>query len=1051
MSGRHCSSFSLQHRIPLYLLIFSLLLSLAGTAFSQVDYGHPELNWRTIETKHFYVDYHQGERRTAEVVARIAEEAYGPITKLYDHKPSQKVSLVLWDTDDYSNGETYFYDNKINIWASSLDFELRGTHDWLRNVITHEFTHDVQMQTSMKFGRRIPAIYLQWLGYQAERRPDVLYGAPNVMVSYPISGINIPAWFAEGVAQYNDPGLKYNHDTWDSHRDMILREYVLNNKMLTPQEMGGFGKTSLGNESTYNAGFALVRYLAAKYGPDVLRRLSHAMRSIDAVTIDYAFEKVLGKSEQQVYDEWRDYLRKIYTERTAKIRETLHDGEVIRDVGFANFYPVFSPDGKQIAYCSNKHRDYFGTSSVYVYNLADSSEKAIVDGVASELSWSPDGTYLVYDKTTPYNKHWDDLDDIYSYDLKKDSEHRLTHGLRARYPSLSSDGKRIAFVAGDDGTLNLYAGRVDLQHNKITDITELTHYKNGEQIYTTRWSNSGGKITFSYSLRSSRLVGIYSFADSSVKFITPDGQDSRDPVFVDHDSCVVYSSDRSGIFNLYKQNLYTDSTVAFTNVVGGAFMPTISASGAIAYSSYKWSGYKIACLGNSDPVPNPPKYEVDVDPPPSVAYTNVPVADTVNDYNDLVVPDYKSTPYKSTLTSTSFYPVILYDDYNLHPSFLDQLKLGAYFSSSDVLDKYDIFGGITINKLLERDIFFQLDYNDKIPLLSSLGIYPQLTLQAYNVSRQTSTPIGIAQDTISTPLTFDLTEVSLAFGGPIFDPSLNLSLGFTFDMYGAKVSGFIYPPTGLYFGSVGYNYFLGRTFFGKLDFDGIEPTRNSWVNPLGVRSWLSVSAALDKLSNGLEQNTSLIIPIYENFNFVQAEFMSYMAFPLFRRDDALAAKLHVGYTFGPEINSFFDFYAGGITGMKGYSYYSLGGNKMAFFNLTYRYPLFRDVNKQFLQFYLSDIYLLGYGDIGNAWRANVADTHFKKDVGAELRLSGFSFYSYPTAIFFDAAYSFSKFTTQFQQTTASNVAPLAITYGHEWKFYFGLTFSFDIVDFERHL
>jgi len=333
------------------LLFYSIisLLFFVPSVFAQTNFIHPELTWRTIETKHFFVDYHPGEERTAQLVAKIAEEMYGPVTSLYHYEPTQKVSFIIWDTDDYSNGETYFFDNKINIWASNLDFVLRGTHNWLRNVITHEFTHDVQMQTAMKFGRQVPAIYLQWLGYEAERRPDVLYGYPNIVVSYPLSGIVIPAWFAEGVAQYNVPTLNYEHDSWDTHRDMILRMYVLNHKMLTLEEMGGFGKTSLGNESTYNSGFAFVHYLAGKYGPDVLRKLSDAMGDVQAVSIDHAFNTVLGKSADQVYAEWKAFLEEDYGNKTARISETFHQGKIIRDVGFANLYPAFSPDGSRIA------------------------------------------------------------------------------------------------------------------------------------------------------------------------------------------------------------------------------------------------------------------------------------------------------------------------------------------------------------------------------------------------------------------------------------------------------------------------------------------------------------------------------------------------------------------------------------------------------------------------------------------------------------------------------------------------------------------------------
>jgi hypothetical protein len=185
------------------LLLSSILLLSAALrpANSQEEFTHPELEWRTIETTHFFVHYHEGSERTARVTAKIAEEVFEPVTAFYGHTPAQKVSFIIKDNDDISNGAAYFFDNKIEIYASSMDFELRGTHNGLRNVITHEFTHIVQIQTSKKFGRRLPAFYFQWLGYESERRPDVLYGYPNVIVSYPVSGFVVPAWFAEGVAQ----------------------------------------------------------------------------------------------------------------------------------------------------------------------------------------------------------------------------------------------------------------------------------------------------------------------------------------------------------------------------------------------------------------------------------------------------------------------------------------------------------------------------------------------------------------------------------------------------------------------------------------------------------------------------------------------------------------------------------------------------------------------------------------------------------------------------------------------------------------------------------
>lgn len=1027
-------------RSNLKLIIFFIISSFNALP-AQEEFIHPELNWRTIETAHFYVNYHQGEERTAQTVAKIAEEIYGPVTSLYHHEPSQKVSLVLWDTDDYANGATYFYDNKIDIWASSLDFALRGTHNWLRNVITHEFTHDVQMQTAMKFGRRFPAIYLQWLGYEAERRPDVLYGYPNVVVSYPVSGIVIPAWFAEGVAQYNVPNL--NYDTWDTHRDMILRMYVLDGHMLTLDEMGGFGKTSLGNESTYNAGFAFVHYIAGRYGPDVLLKLSEAMRSVGAFNINYAFEKVLGTSAKRLYDDWKAFLEEDYRTKTASIRRNPVEGRILENKGFANFFPEFSPDGKFIAYCSNKSNDYFSTSSIYLYNISYGSERKLVDGVSSELSWTPDGKYIVYSKQTRFNPFWYSLYDIYAYNLETGKEIRLTRAMRANYPSLSFDGKKIAFVVERDGTCNLYEATVDFGQSRLLNINRITDFKHGEQIYTPHWSSDGSKIIFVYSITSSRQLAVYSFKDSSYKFLTPEGEDSRDPVFADHDSTIVFSSDRSGIFNLYRLDLFTGKVTPLTNVLGGAFMPAVSADGRIAYSSYHWSGYKLAYMDKCQSVENLPQYVVNIDPVDVASIGGEYFPSGIKHFDDIHVPSYKSRPYESITTSMSFYPVLLYDNYNPHTSFFDEVKGGVYFYSTDVVGKYDIFGGATLNKLLERDLFLQLNYNDKLPGLSSLGIYPRFTLSAYNLSRQTYGKIGLGLDTISVPVTYNLIELTAAFSGAVILPTLNLSLGFTFDRYNSTIGGFTLPELGAYVPSSGDVYYIGRSFYVELGLHDIKPSRNASINPLGLHSRFILSGDLDKLNadGNYQYIDGMLVPVYQNFNFVRTELLNYMAVPLFREDDAISLKVHLGYTFGPTINSFFDFYGGGLVGMKGYPFYSISGNRIFTANLMYRFPIFRDVNKQIMQFYLSDVYLATYTDIGSGWNGSPDGVKFKKDIGAQIRLSGFSFYSFPTAIFFDAAYGFDRFTHNVPQfkTVAS--------YGREWRFYFGLTFDFSILDF----
>ena len=131
--------------------------------FGQSLYNHPELKWYSFETEHFIIHYHEETENTAREAATVAEYIYGPITELYNYEPPEKTHLILKDTDDYANGAAYSFDNKIEIWALPLAFDLRGAHRWLQNVITHEFTHIIQIQASIKYSLNINRYFQNYI------------------------------------------------------------------------------------------------------------------------------------------------------------------------------------------------------------------------------------------------------------------------------------------------------------------------------------------------------------------------------------------------------------------------------------------------------------------------------------------------------------------------------------------------------------------------------------------------------------------------------------------------------------------------------------------------------------------------------------------------------------------------------------------------------------------------------------------------------------------------------------------------------------------------
>ena len=320
-----------------YIFLFSTFL------FSQVQYNHPELDWETIETDHFRIHFYSETELSARLGAFIADSIYNSVTKLYNYKPFNKTDIVFTDIDDISNGAAYFYDNKIIIWTSPLDFELRGSHKWLENVITHEFTHIVSIQSAQKFGKSIPGSYLQYIGYEKEKRPDVLYGYPNSLISYPIPGTSIPPWLAEGAAQFMYPNADW--DNWDSIRDMILREQVINNNMLSWSELNTFGKSGIGNESVYNTGYAFSKYLAITYKPEVLSKIMKFLGKPGNYSINKAIKSATGKSGKEVYNDFSNILLKRYETLSESILLNKKNGHTIIDEGSANLHPTWNQDG----------------------------------------------------------------------------------------------------------------------------------------------------------------------------------------------------------------------------------------------------------------------------------------------------------------------------------------------------------------------------------------------------------------------------------------------------------------------------------------------------------------------------------------------------------------------------------------------------------------------------------------------------------------------------------------------------------------------------------
>jgi len=1010
--------------LPRCIYTLCFLLVVMTTVHAQVtDFNHADLKWYTIEGVHNVVHYHEGAERTARVILKISDEDYQPLVDLYKYEPDTKVHWVIYDTDDYANGATYFLNNRIVIWAPALDFEFRGTHNWLRNVVTHEYTHMIQLGAARKWTRQIPAIYGQYIDYEKETRPDVLYGFPNRIVSYPVTNTAVPHWFAEGTAQSMRRGM--NYDYRDSHREMLLRTRALAGDLLTLDEMGVFEKTSLGGELVYNQGFSLIQYIIDRFGEPALYNLSVSMSKPLIWSFDAACKDALGITGQKLYEDWSRALTETYRVRTETIRQHEVSGRLLEEDGFANIYPRWSVDGTKLYFISNKEKDYFGGSSLTEYNLADGKKKKLFKTMAP-FTIHPSGKGIVY-SNQPLEKGQCRIDELFYYNIAKDKSYQLTYNQRVSQPDISPDGKRMAAITQSDGTMNLviFALSDSIKDNipkkHPLQKTVLTQFGDGEQLSHPRFSPDGTKLVIAYAHQQNRDLYIYNFTDSSFTKLRESKWDDRDASWSHDGKWIYFSSDSTGIWNVYRISVEGGITEPVTNVVGGALFGDVSPDGSkLAFSRYESSGYKLALLDKVDPV----------DRENMTYIQNYSQAlPTISVHDSVVVKEPPSTLYKPSFEKTYFLPRIAWD--------YGRFKPGFYVYTNDFLEKLNMIGGFAMNGKSDYDLYLSTDFH-QLP--------PTIFFDVYNIVRHDSKrfddPMRIIGQTgtgeTAQPIyaqyginyKFTLLEAELGFKY-FLDEKTIASLYGDYSRYAAALEFDDGTP------AFGYTYFKGHSIIGSLVQSNITRTVSDDIHPTGGYQFgVRVQKAQHNYIQGFTVNAEKLTlqEVYTPYNYWQLE-GSANYYQKIWRGWVMSPSVNVGYI-DRTVDPFLNLYAGGLYGMRGYSFYSLGGTRTAIGQLVHQFPVWLPATKhQWLGWlHPSDVYANVFGDVGSAWYSDVKQAKWVRDVGAEVRFAAVSAYSFPTAISVSAARGLDRVTVFENGITTS--------YQPQWRFYFTVLFGF---------
>lgn len=559
------------------LLAAGAALFLAAPAAEAANLFDPAVEWKTIVTPHFRVNYAAENEEVARLAAGYAEEAHQILSPWLGLVPENRTEMTIVDHEDMVQGYSFPLPNN-QIWlylTSPASDQLMSRYDsWLRDLVLHEYTHLLHLEKT----EGLPKLVNQVVGRSY---------FPNMF---------LPIFLIEGLAVHTETRWSHGGRGRDTAYKMYLREAALEDALAgIDQASGYFTIDHPGGEIPYIYGTAFYRHLAERYGPDTPAKLAelHAANPYVGVWgLDDELVKLTGKTAVQL---WADMRQALKADARAQREAVLARGPITPVTlkthgGMHHRHPRYFPDG-ELAWAE-------WTGHGYAYLVGDDKSKK--DGKPRRIitkspfgSWdvSRDGRWLYHARSWDENR-FTGFEDAFRWDLKHKKIERLSTRERLDMPAVSPDGRWVVAVKNGGGQTNLVKMRAD--GSKQAPLTTLT---DRSQFSTPTWHPRRELLAVSAWRDGGRDLYLVDAQRGTLTPLWRDRDVDQDPTWTPDGRHLVFASDRDGIYNLYAYELATRKLFRMTNVVGGLLEPAVSPDGkTVACASYGPKGWDVATL-----------------------------------------------------------------------------------------------------------------------------------------------------------------------------------------------------------------------------------------------------------------------------------------------------------------------------------------------------------------------------------------------------------------------------------------------------------------------
>lgn len=569
---------TLLKRYSSLLLLLILSFSVKAQYFGQNKVRYKKLDFKVLQTPHFEIYYYIKNEKLLKRFSQDAETWYkmhqevfrdtflkkNPIILYNNHPDFQQTTALNGEIGIGTGGVTEALKNRVIMPVMELNSQTR-------HVLGHELVHAFQYHILLEKD----SISLENVG-------------------------QTPLWMVEGMAEYLSIGKK------DAFTSMWMRDAMLNRDIPSLKDL-----TNSNKYFPYRYGQAFWTYIGSQYGDTTIVPL---FKNTAKYGYENAIRYTFGYDDKTLSGLWKNSIDAHYKPMlkadSSQIKITGTKIIDNKNAGNMNVAPALSPDGKYLAFMSEK--DLFGIDLF----LADAKTGKIIRKLSSQISnghiddfnfiesagaWSPDSKQFAFS--------------IFSHGKNQMMIINVSNGTTVSQTAMdqvqqfgnltwSPNGKDVAFSGMVEGQSDIFSYNLDTK--TVTQITNDVY-----SDYAPSYSPDGKKLVFSSDRAAIQAnvvnavlpinLAVYDIASKTVSNLDVfPGANNLNAQFSSNSQNIYFLSNRDGFRNLYKYN-FADNTVDqltdyFTGISGiTEFSPAISVSTTddIVYSYYRYQRYTL--------------------------------------------------------------------------------------------------------------------------------------------------------------------------------------------------------------------------------------------------------------------------------------------------------------------------------------------------------------------------------------------------------------------------------------------------------------------------